>query len=64
MSRMLSQELKDLGVELIHCEDCSYFHPVRTGKMGGVWGKCEIRDDFSVRSGKRSACKLCRMGHN
>lgn len=38
MSRRLSQELKELGVELIRCEDCSYFHPVRTGKMG-VYGE-------------------------
>lgn len=60
MSRRLSQELRDLGVELIRCEGCSYFHPKRTGKRGGVYGKCELKDDLPERSGKRVVCRFCR----
>lgn len=57
----MDKELGDLGVELIRCEDCSYFHPVRTGKRGGVYGKCELKDDLPERSGKRVVCRFCRM---
>ena len=56
----MDKELSELGVEQIHCEDCIHFQLTRMGRNGGLWGKCELRDDFSARNGKRKACKLCR----
>ena len=61
MSRKLSQKMKDLGVELIRCEECSYFRSKRTGKRGGVYGKCELKDDLPDRSGKRVVCRFYKM---
>lgn len=56
----MDKELSELGLVQIHCEDCIHFYLTRIGKKGAAWGKCRLRNDFSARTGKRKACKLCR----
>lgn len=44
----MDKELSELGVGQIHCEDCIHFQLTRMGRNGGLWGKCELRDDLLV----------------
>ena len=51
-----------LRSELAKCRDCEFYRQTRTGKQGGVYGKCLIRNSRTDKSeARQGGCYACAI---
>lgn len=49
-----------LRSELDKCRDCKHYEQTKTGKQGGVYGRCNIRNSRTDKSeGRQGGCYAC-----
>ena len=39
------------------CIECKHFKQTRKGSRGGIYGRCKLKSNIDLRSGKNPACK-------